>query len=117
MNPLSSALELLLLRYSLGCLLACIEVVSAGELTLTNPVTEKDSFRLQEGMMAANASRHLGTPEEHTEIGAACGMLEVLSWNQGKIRLVVVDGIITSVQKEEEIALPQSLVGNVEKTD
>ena len=67
--------------------------------------------------MAINASRHLGAPEERIEIGAACGMLEVFSWNQGRIRLVAVDGIITSVQKEEETALPQSLVSNTEKTD
>ena len=56
---------------------------------------------VQPGMSVADAIRHLGRDPDHSSVvGAACGMLEVLAWDDLATRLVAVDGTISSVARE-----------------
>ena len=54
--------------------------------------------RIRPGMSARAAIDSIGrSPDERLEIGAACGMLEVLTWDEGELRMVTVDGVVSSV--------------------
>ncbi len=54
--------------------------------------------RLQVGMPIAQAIELLGgNPDSETEIGAACGMLDVLTWAENGTKIISVDGTVTSI--------------------
>jgi hypothetical protein len=54
--------------------------------------------RLEVGMSLEEALDVLGKdPDSETEIGAACGMLDVLTWDDDGTRLISVDGTATSI--------------------
>jgi hypothetical protein len=54
--------------------------------------------RLEVGMSLEEALDVLGKdPDSETEIGAACGMLDVLTWDDDGTRLISVDGTVTSI--------------------
>ena len=57
---------------------------------------------IEPGMSAADAISLLGRqPDGKTEIGAACGMLEVLTWGQEQTRVILSDGRVSSVTNSE----------------
>jgi len=82
--------------------------------TLTpNPVSvnEADAVAIQQiepkpiklGMSAAQAIHLLGRePDQQTVIGAACGMLEILSWQHEQTRIITSGGVVSSVSKPHE---------------
>ena len=54
--------------------------------------------RIRPGLSATAAIDLVGRPpDERHEIGAACGMLEVLSWGADEMRIISVDGVVSSV--------------------
>lgn len=54
--------------------------------------------RLKVGMSLEEALEVLGkSPDSQSEIGAACGKLDVLTWDEDGTRLISVDGTISSV--------------------
>lgn len=69
------------------------------------PLTGKS--RLKVGMSLEEALKVLGKdPDSQSEIGAACGKFDVLTWDEDGTRLISVDGTISSVydgkQKPQE---------------
>ncbi|MEM7255450.1 MAG: hypothetical protein AAF493_28965 [Pseudomonadota bacterium] len=54
------------------------------------------------GMSSEALLSQLGQPEHSDDIGAACGMLEVMTW--ARIRVVVVDGVVTSIAERTGLA-------------
>jgi hypothetical protein len=58
--------------------------------------------RIEPGMPAELAIRLLGRkPDSELSIGAACGMLEVLTWDGGRTRIITSDGVVSSVAENE----------------
>jgi hypothetical protein len=54
--------------------------------------------RIEPGMPTYIAVGLLGRePDQAAEVGAACGMLDVLTWHQEQTRIVTSDGVVTSV--------------------
>ncbi len=54
--------------------------------------------RLKVGMSLEEALEVVGkSPDSQSEIGAACGKLDVLTWDDDGTRLISVDGTISSV--------------------
>jgi hypothetical protein len=54
--------------------------------------------RVEVGMSLEEALEVLGkAPDSTVEIGAACGMLDVLTWEDEGTRLISVDGTISSI--------------------
>ena len=59
---------------------------------------DKNLEQIQPGMRADLAIQLLGrSPDQTTEIGAACGMLEILSWQDEQTKIITSGGIISSV--------------------
>ncbi len=53
---------------------------------------------LQVGMPIEQAIELLGgNPDSETEVGGACGMLDILTWNEIGTRIISVDGTVTSI--------------------
>lgn len=53
---------------------------------------------LEVGMSLKDALEVLGkAPDSESEIGAACGMLDVMTWDDEGTRLISVDGTVTSI--------------------
>ena len=83
--------------------------VAEGRLLAMDSATEVDeqmsgegaqstSRRLEVGMSLEEALDVLGkAPDSESEIGAACGMLDVLTWDDDGTRLISVDGTVTSI--------------------
>ena len=40
-------------------------------------------------------------PDSESEIGAACGMLDIMTWDDEGTRLISVDGTVTSIYESE----------------
>ena len=58
--------------------------------------------RLEVGMSLEEALELLGkAPDSESEIGAACGMLDVMTWDDEGTRLISVDGTVTSIYESE----------------
>jgi hypothetical protein len=54
--------------------------------------------RVEVGMSLEDALEVVGkAPDSEAEIGAACGMLDVLTWDEDGTRIISVDGTVTSV--------------------
>jgi len=69
------------------------------DLPLANPMEQ----HIEPGMPAALAIRLLGRePDGKTEIGAACGMLEILTWRDEQTRIITNGGIVASVNKSSQ---------------
>ncbi len=59
---------------------------------------QSNARRLEVGMSLEEALELLGKdPDSESEIGAACGMLDVLTWDEEGTRLISVDGTVTSI--------------------
>jgi hypothetical protein len=53
---------------------------------------------LQVGMPIEQAIELLGAdPDSETEVGGACGMLDILTWDEAGTRIISVDGTVTSI--------------------
>jgi len=53
---------------------------------------------LQVGMPIEQAIELLGgAPDSETEVGGACGMLDILTWDEDGTRIISVDGTVTSI--------------------
>ncbi len=63
-----------------------------------------EGSRLQVGMSIEEAIELLGSdPDSETEIGAACGVLDILSWDEDGTRIIGVDGTVTSIVEDGTI--------------
>jgi len=59
--------------------------------------------RLKVGMSLEEALKVLGKdPDSQSEIGAACGKFDVLTWDEDGTRLISVDGTISSVYEGKQ---------------
>ena len=59
---------------------------------------QSSARRLEVGMSLEEALQLVGKdPDSKSEIGAACGMLDVLTWDDDGTRLISVDGTVTSI--------------------
>ncbi len=57
--------------------------------------------QIDPGMPIARALELLGQPPDQTvEIGAACGMLEIMTWRQLDLKVIGVGGVVTSVSDQ-----------------
>ncbi len=57
--------------------------------------------RLEVGMPIEQAIALLGgDPDSETEVGGACGMLDILTWDEDGTRIISVDGTVTSIVKD-----------------
>ena len=68
-----------------------------------DPGTEgfSEGSRLKVGMPIEQAIELLGgSPDEETEVGAACGMLDILTWEEDGTQIISVDGTVTSIVKD-----------------
>ncbi len=53
---------------------------------------------LQVGMPIEQAIELLGgNPDSETEVGGACGMLDILTWDENGTRIISVGGTVTSI--------------------
>ena len=69
----------------------------AGE-QIASEGAQSTARRLEVGMSLEEALDVLGkAPDSESEIGAACGMLDVLTWDDDGTRLISVDGTVTSI--------------------
>jgi hypothetical protein len=69
--------------------------------TSGTPASEKS--RLKVGMSLEEALEVLGKdPDSQSEIGAACGKFNVLTWDEDGTRLISVDGTISSVYEGKQ---------------
>jgi len=60
-----------------------------------------EGSRLQVGMPIEQAIELLGgSPDDETEVGAACGMLDILTWDDNGTQIISVDGTVTSIVKD-----------------
>ena len=58
------------------------------------------SLRPEVGMSLEEALALIGSsPDSEQEIGAACGMLDVLTWDEEGTKIISVDGTVTSIVK------------------
>lgn len=56
---------------------------------------------LQVGMPIEQAIELLGgDPDSETEVGGACGMLDILTWDEDGTRIISVDGTVTSIVED-----------------
>lgn len=54
--------------------------------------------RVEVGMSLKDALELVGrTPDSEEEVGAACGMLDVFTWNDDGTKIISVDGTVTSI--------------------
>ena len=57
-----------------------------------------ESRRPEVGMSLAEALALVGAePDSQEEVGAACGMLDVLTWDEDGTQIISVDGTVTSI--------------------
>ena len=64
--------------------------------TASDSVSE--GSRLEVGMPIEQAIELLGGgPDSETEVGGACGMLDILTWDEDGTRIISVDGTVTSI--------------------
>ena len=57
--------------------------------------------RLEVGMPIELAIELLGgDPDSETEVGGACGMLDILTWDEDGTRIISVDGTVTSIVED-----------------
>lgn len=57
--------------------------------------------RLEVGMPIEQAIELLGgDPDSQTEVGGACGMLDILTWDEDGTRIISVDGTVTSIVED-----------------
>ncbi len=60
-----------------------------------------EGSRLQVGMPVEHAIELLGgDPDSETEVGGACGMLDILTWDEDGTRIISVDGTVTSIVED-----------------
>jgi hypothetical protein len=60
-----------------------------------------EGSRLQVGMPIEQAIELLGgDPDSETEVGGACGMLDILTWDDDGTRIISVDGTVTSIVED-----------------
>jgi hypothetical protein len=72
------------------------EAVAGEQMVSEGP--QSNARRLEVGMSLEEALELLGKdPDSESEIGAACGMLDVLTWDDDGTRLISVDGTVTSI--------------------
>jgi hypothetical protein len=78
-------------------LLAMDSETAPGE-QMASEGAQSTARRLEVGMSLEEALDVLGkAPDSESEIGAACGMLDVLTWEDDGTRLISVDGTVTSI--------------------
>ena len=57
--------------------------------------------RLEVGMPIEQAIELLGgDPDSETEVGGACGMLDILTWDEDGTRIISVDGTVASIVED-----------------
>ena len=67
----------------------------------SNDAGFSEGSRLQVGMPIEQAIELLGgSPDDETEVGAACGMLDILTWDEDGTQIISVDGTVTSIVKD-----------------
>ncbi len=77
---------------------SAIDPTVAADEQQTAEYPQSNARRPEVGMPLAEALELLGkAPDSETEIGAACGMLDVLTWDEEGTRLISVDGTVTSI--------------------
>jgi len=60
-----------------------------------------EGSRLEVGMPIEQAIELLGgDPDSETEVGGACGMLDILTWDEDGTRIISVDGTVTSIVED-----------------
>jgi len=60
-----------------------------------------EGSRLEVGMPIEQAIELLGgDPDSETEVGGACGMLDILTWDEDGTRIISVDGTVASIVKD-----------------
>ena len=70
---------------------------TAADQSKPNVSDEQSPIRV--GMPTSAALAKLGQPEKRADVGAACGMLDVMSWDAERLRIVAVDGIVTAIER------------------
>lgn len=78
--------------------LPAMDSVTVADERVAAEDSQSNNRRLEVGMSLEEALELLGkNPDSETEIGAACGMLDVLTWDEEGTRLISVDGTVTSI--------------------
>lgn len=85
----------------------CAMLIAGGVSAQTDPVnstpiahTAATNEVVRVGMSVTEVLRHLGQEPDHSAlVGAGCGMLEVLTWDEQATRLVAIDGVVSSVTR------------------
>ncbi|UCH46690.1 MAG: hypothetical protein JSU95_11265 [Betaproteobacteria bacterium] len=81
-----------------GDRLLAMDSATQTEEPLVSEGAQSPGRRLEVGMSLEEALELLGKdPDSESEIGAACGMLDVLTWDDEGTRLISVDGTVTSI--------------------
>ena len=97
-------------------LLALLVIAASGSVQAETAVVGQESLvnlsqaftEIQPGMPADVAIQLLGRePDQTTEIGAACGMLEILSWRGEQTKLIASDGVISSIILPNDSAITE----------
>jgi len=66
--------------------------------TASHSDSVSEGRRLEVGMPIEQAIELLGGgPDSETEVGGACGMLDILTWDEDGTRIISVDGTVTSI--------------------
>jgi len=66
--------------------------------TASHSDSVSEGSRLEVGMPIEQAIELLGGgPDSETEVGGACGMLDILTWDEDGTRIISVDGTVTSI--------------------
>lgn len=74
------------------------EAVNGSGQATFNELERNGERRLEVGMSLQEALELVGTnPDSEEEIGAACGMLDVHTWDEDGTRIISVDGTVTSI--------------------
>ncbi|MGI9333618.1 MAG: hypothetical protein ACR2RL_10735 [Gammaproteobacteria bacterium] len=56
------------------------------------------SARVEAGMSTSDALARIGRePDQEVEIGAACGVLQIMSWDDSQMRIISVGGVVASI--------------------
>lgn len=72
--------------------------LEAAITTASHSDSVSEGSRLEVGMPIEQAIELLGGgPDSETEVGGACGMLDILTWDEDGTRIISVDGTVTSI--------------------
>jgi hypothetical protein len=75
-----------------------VEPAAGADVTGSGEAAFSEARRPEVGMSLQEALALVGdAPDSQEEVGAACGMLDVLTWDEEGTKIISVDGTVTSI--------------------